>query len=129
MGIFLTGLTTAYGSPPGDEKAQYETVIVDAGTPTGAEISLNYEALRRASDRAMQEALAATAVERARIMDTSPIWEAVAVLQANAVDRQLVAQLIKKMERHRWRYCSIDYTPGHTDKIYRPGWNRKVCEG
>ncbi|MDR2890754.1 MAG: hypothetical protein LBV18_04010 [Alistipes sp.] len=117
MGIFLIGHSAAYGSPPGGEKVQHETTTaitvapaIDAGHGLSAS---DIETLERASDRAWNQVLADHAAE----------------LQANAVDRVLVAKLTKKMDRHRWRNYSNRRADPPIYIVYRPGWNRKVCEG
>jgi FtsP/CotA-like multicopper oxidase with cupredoxin domain len=128
VGIALTTLTAVYASPPDVGKAQVETVTTDATTTTDVEFSLNYATLKDVSHRAAQKAWDDTAEKRAQIMDTSPIMESVAILRANSVDRQLVAHVMNKMGRYRWRESASDNPPDHTDKIYRPGWNRKICK-
>ncbi len=124
MGIVLAGAATVYGSPPGAEKAQYE-LAVDVGhyglSPETVVI------LEAASERAWQQAWNDTAVERARVMDTLGITQAIAELKANAVNHELVYRLIEDCSVHRWRGLSKSNVPDN--KIYRPGWNRKVCEG
>ncbi len=126
MGIFLAGQTAVYGSPPGAENVQYE---VAAGRGDGGILLPEVIAtLEAASDRAMQQALAVTAIERAQVMDTSFTTKLIADLRANKVDRKTVARLTKRMDKHRWRDRSNHYAYAPADKIYRPGWQRKICE-
>jgi uncharacterized membrane-anchored protein YjiN (DUF445 family) len=131
MGIFLVG-QVAYGFSPGDAQ-QRETTVGIADTPAVGRglTQLDIETLERVSAQAMQWALTDTAAELAKVTDTSAITRVVAELQANAVDRALVAKLIKRMERHRWRNYSNHYARACVpiDKIYRPGWKGKMCEG
>jgi hypothetical protein len=135
MGILLSGLTVAYGSPPGNEKAQHETTTVitdapDIETELGLSAS-DIETLRLVSHQAAEQATLDLRAEIAMVTD-APFDSILAELQANAVNRVQVtgpkSNTRSQKSVHRWRsYPKGNDTPVYV--IYRPGWNRKVCEG
>jgi len=130
VGFCLAGLAASHGAPLPDVGVQYE-VTADVGSAVTLE---RFETLTRISRLAAEQTSAEYAERIAALtgvpdfasVTATPFDPAVGELQPDATCRKPVIRLIDT-DYHRWRRRHAESILA--DNIYRPVWNRRVCEG